>query len=183
MTPDHALNAVVRNDSVVDIRTGAVPIPADGYVLAATAYQTQFIEEHLERYHEVRLDLNVNPGPVLHALGGGPRLVKDGRVSVAYDWEWFGASFAYRRTSRSALGITPQGKIILVTVERSGRGNSGMTLFEVARLMRNLGAVQAMNLDGGGSSTLVVGGRVVNRAEEAQRGVASMLAVVRRSPD
>jgi len=55
-----------------------------------------------------------------------------------------------------------------------------MNLFELARLMRDLGAVQAMNLDGGGSSTLVVGGRVVNRAEGAQRGVASMLLVVRK---
>jgi len=56
-----------------------------------------------------------------------------------------------------------------------------MSLLELARLMRDLGAVEAMNLDGGGSATLVVGGRVVNRAERAQRPVSSML-VVRYNP-
>src|SRR3990170_8228 len=113
---------------------------------------------------------------------GGARLVVDGEVSVPYRWESFGSGFSKRRTSRSAVGITAAGKVLLVTVEKSRR-NTGMNLFELARLMRDLGAVQAMNLDGGGSSTLVVGGRVVNRAEGAQRGVASMLLVVRKPPE
>lgn len=183
LTPAHRLSAVVRDGYVVGFASGRVPIPADGYVLSTAAWETHYLTETLQRQQRLRLDLAVTPGSIVHALGGGPRLVKDGEVFVPYEWEWFPRSLVMRRTSRSAVGITAAGKVVLVTVEGRNRENTGMNLYELARFMQALGAVQAMNLDGGGSSTLVVGGQVVNRAEREQRGVASMLVVVRRPGD
>ena len=183
LTPPQRIHAVVRDGTVTEFRTGRVPIPADGYVLAAAAGEGGLIEERLVRGQRVRLNLAISPSAIVHALGGGPRLVRAGAISVPFRWEQFGPSFSTTRTSRSAVGITAAGKVLLVTVERSPRRSAGMNLFELARLLQNLGAVEAMNLDGGSSATLVVGGRVVNRAESAQRGVASMLLVVRRPAD
>ncbi len=180
LTPPHALHAVVREGYIVAFPAGRVAIPLDGYVLSATASEVHLIRERLGVQQRVRLDLAISPGSIVHALGGGPRLVRDGEISVPSDWEWFGGSFSLRRTSRSAVGITKAGKVLLVAVEGGNRRNTGMHLVELAGLMRALGAVHAMNLDGGSSSTLVVGGQVVNRAERAQRGVASMLVVVRK---
>ena len=58
----------------------------------------------------------------------------------------------------------------------------GMSLVEEARLMRHLGAVEAMNLDGGGSTTMVVRGTVVNHPSDGhERGVTSSILVLRRA--
>ncbi len=182
LTPAHALHAVVIAGTVSAFPSGRVAIPDDGYVLSATAAERDLIGRHLVLGQQVRLDLAISPGKIVHAIGGGPRLVQDGEVFVPFRWESFGPGFSSRRSSRSAVGITAEGKVLLVTVEKSRR-NTGMRLIELARLMRELGAVQAMNLDGGGSSTLVVGGRVVNVPERHQRGVASMLLIVPKPPE
>lgn len=179
LTPAHVLHAVVIAGTVTAFPSGRVAIPEDGYVLSALAAERDLISRHLVLGQQVRLDLAISPGKIVHAIGGGPRLVQDGEVFVPFRWESFGPAFSSRRTSRSAIGITAAGKVLLVTIEKSRR-STGMRLIELARLMRELGAVQAMNLDGGGSSTLVVGGRVVNVLERHQRGVPSMLLVVPR---
>ena len=72
--------------------------------------------------------------------------------------------------------------MLLVTVDgRGGRQNTGMTLREMAELMVQLGAHDAMNLDGGSSATMVVGGRVVNDPSDGfERPIASALLVVHR---
>jgi hypothetical protein len=95
------------------------------------------------------------PGAV-DALGGNPRLVVDGAVSgpeVDGSGEFFG------RHSRTAIGVTADGRLLLVVVNGRQPGYSrGMTLHELAELLQRLGAQSAMNLDGGGSSEMVVNG-------------------------
>ncbi|MDR5682647.1 MAG: phosphodiester glycosidase family protein [Armatimonadota bacterium] len=180
LTPHHERPVLVRRGVIVGLPAGRVPIPDDGYVVTATARETDRLLRPLERGAPVRMQTSVEPEGVVHALGGGPRLVRDGRVDIPYGWEGFRPSVYARRTSRSAVGITRSDKVLLVAVEGPDEENTGMNLREVAALMRDLGAVEAMNLDGGGSSTLVVGGRVVNRDESRQRAVPSMLVVTYR---
>jgi exopolysaccharide biosynthesis protein len=180
-TPPDALHAVVRGGQVVAVATGHVEIPPDGYVLTASIGQVAMIQGTMRRGDPVEVRTSLHPGGIRHALGAGPRLVQGGRLHIPYAWEGFRPSLYRIRTSRSAVGITGAGKVLFVAVEGRDRQNTGMSLVELARLMRDLGAVEAMNLDGGGSATLVVGGRVVNRAERAQRPVSSML-VVRYNP-
>ena len=116
------------------------------------------------------------PGAV-DALGGNPRLVVDGAVAAA---EVDGAGEFFGRHSRTAVGVTADGRLLLVVVDGRQPGYSrGMTLRELAELLQRLGAVQAMNLDGGGSSEMVVNGLPANRPSDGRgRGIANALVVL-----
>lgn len=107
------------------------------------------------------------------AIGGGPRIVKDGKdVAATNYWaEVFdaGGTAGLSRQPRTAIGITGDNKLILLVCDgRNMRGSCGMTLSELAAKMISLGATDAMNLDGGGSSTFVgKDGEVLNRPSDS----------------
>jgi exopolysaccharide biosynthesis protein len=82
--------------------------------------------------------------------------------------------------SRSAVGLTKNGDILLVAVETPGVGRGGLYLDEMAAIMRKLGAYQAMNWDGGGSTTVVQGDQIINRVAGDPRPVSTGLIVVPR---
>jgi exopolysaccharide biosynthesis protein len=97
------------------------------------------------------------------------------------DPEGFPEAFLYRRHPRTAVGVAPDGTVILLVVDgRAPEHGLGMTIPELATEMRRLGAVEALNLDGGGSTTLVVHGRVVNRPsdETGERPVSDALLLL-----
>src|SRR5690606_27121045 len=95
------------------------------------------------------------PERPLHAVGGRPIVVKDGAITLAARDS---NSFSLTRHPRTAVGIADQGRrVLLVVVDgRQPEWSAGMSLLELARLMQQLGAVDAINLDGGGSSAFVV---------------------------
>ena len=125
-------------------------------------------------------------------IGGSGVLLRDGEIPALVD-STGGAGFARARHPRTALGWAPDGRLLLVVVDGRQPGYSaGMTLRELARTMRALGATDALNLDGGGSSTLVAVGdsagapggraaRIVNRPSDraGERPVANAVALVR----
>jgi hypothetical protein len=184
LTPPVALGAVVRHDIVERVPSGRILIPRDGYVLTAADDDTAFLA-HLQPGQRLAMSLDLDPDlHVVNALGGGPRLVKNGRAFVPFAWESFSSPLTWRRAARTAVGITGVGKLLLVTVDGGSRQNPGMTLPEMGDLMAYLGARDAMNLDGGGSATMVVGGRIVNAPSDGfERMVASALVVLRRPVD
>ncbi len=99
--------------------------------------------------------LGLPPG-ALNAIGGGPGLVSGGAAvappSVGYTSSQLGA-----RTSRSAVGQTAAGALMLVTAEGPSQGSPGLTVADQARLMISLGAATAFAMDAGGSAQLAVG--------------------------
>jgi hypothetical protein len=112
-------------------------------------------------------------------LGAGPRLLRAGRVAVAARAEGFAPpqapsffhSFVASRNPRTLAGVRADGTLLLVTVDGRAPGwSTGMTLREAARLMRSLGARDALNLDGDGSTTMTVRGEVVNRPSDRVGG-------------
>lgn len=124
---------------------------------------------------------------VLEAVGGRPALARDSGIVSAVDTEG-GPGFATGRHPRTAVGIARGGKWLLLAVVdgRQKPYSDGMTLRELATLMLALGARDAINLDGGGSTTLVVADsagalRVANRPSDAtgERAVGNALAIVR----
>ncbi|NLG79744.1 MAG: hypothetical protein GX492_07985 [Firmicutes bacterium] len=121
---------------------------------------------------------------VVHAIGGGPRLVKDGKVHITSGEERFKADVAVGRAPRTAAGVTSDGKLLLVAVTgRQAYHSIGVTLEELANLMIELGAKDAMNLDGGGSSTLVVRDYVMNTPSDGrERKVADAILVFSSLP-
>jgi len=183
LTPPVQMAAVVRNDVVEHLTSGRILIPQDGYVLGVNAGDAELITKFIRVGDRLWLRLDLSPDiEITSAVGGGPRLVKDGQAFVPFAWEWFSQRHAQERAPRTAVGITATNKVLLVTVDgRNGRQNTGMTLREMAELMVQLGARDAMNLDGGSSATMVVGGRVVNDPSDGmERPIASALLVLRR---
>jgi phosphodiester glycosidase len=119
--------------------------------------------------------------PASEVLGGFPRLLRGGENVLAQQAN-VRAEFSERRHPRTAVGFARDGTTLLVVVDgRQPPYSDGMTLPELADLMRRMGALDALNLDGGGSSSLVVRGRVLNRPSdrEGERAVGNALALVR----
>ncbi len=114
--------------------------------------------------------------PVLNAIGGGPTLLSNGKMSLAGWPRNMGG-----RAPRTAAGLTWDGKMVLLTIDGRTRGSVGATIREEARYMAALGSRDAINLDGGGSSTMVVRGRVVNRPSDGgERSVANSLLIFQK---
>jgi len=183
--------AIVKGGVVterVDLR-GNSTIPADGLVLSGHGRGRSWIMQNLTpgtpvlvRMRFVSRSSDPRWDRVIHAIGGGPHLLASGLVSD----EGFTNTLVGRRHPRTALGVLPDGRILLLVVDgRSPPHSLGMTLVELALEMRRLGAVDAMNLDGGGSSTMVVSGRVVNLPsdENGERAVATSLLVLPTGPE
>ena len=169
---------VVR-DGVVSGRArvgGGTPIPRDGYVLSGSGDAAAFLRR-ASGAADVATSLRAGDEPLLlaglrGAVSGGPRLVERGRIAVRSRAEGFGAPglharFVLSRHPRTLAGVTESGELLLVVIDGRRPGYSaGATLLEAARVMRALGARDALNLDGGGSSAMVVRGRVVNRTSD-----------------
>jgi exopolysaccharide biosynthesis protein len=112
----------------------------------------------------------------LFGVSGRYRLLEDGKVVVpGHTSSFFG------RHPRTVVGLAQDGVIKLVTIDGRRTTSVGATLRESAEVLRALGAHDAMNLDGGGSTAMVVGSRLVNRPSGAEeRKVSDALVLVRR---
>jgi Phosphodiester glycosidase len=191
------VEAVVRSGTVAALESvGNATIPRDGVVLSGSSDAARFLSEAAPpgSRPEVRLGLLAGRRelPVAEqqlVVGGGPRLLARGRIVVASRAEGFAPfeapslfdSFVASRNPRTLAGVRRDGGILLVTVDGRRPGwSAGVTLPEAARMMRALGARDALNLDGGGSTTMTVRGEVVNLPSDAtgERPVSDGVFVV-----
>lgn len=125
-------------------------------------------------------------GPLDQLIGGWPVIVRDGAASVAESAgrEFTGKSNTDVRHPRSLIGFDADtSHLFVVAIDGRSAASAGMTLVEAAEFLRGFGVAHALNLDGGGSTALVVGGRVVNRPSDpgGERPVANALLVERRT--
>lgn len=98
----------------------------------------------------------------------GPALVKDGQVTVSSSDE---VGRAMTSNPRTAIGQISEGHYLLVVSDGRTKESTGLSLRQLAELMQSLGAQIAYNLDGGGSSTMVFQGRVVNNPTTNGRSI------------
>jgi len=191
-TNRRGIELVVVESRVREINVSNSKIPADGYVLSASGPGVETLAEsveigsRIEAYIKV-IPFSTSPRKIIHLISGGPRLLKNGRIYVSKHGERFKMDVAKGRAARTAIGITRDRELLLVTVdgplrrERVGREfntSLGASLEELSNLMLTLGAVEAMNLDGGSSSTMVIEDRVVNNPTgKSQRGVSNAIIV------
>lgn len=144
---------VVENGIVKEIRTGMPPveIPNDGFVVCARQKSGKFLIENFHQGDSVQLDIKINPDLSNHdlAISGGTILIKNGQISP----------FTHNIKGlhpRSALGTSADNRYLyMVTVDGRQSLSRGLTLEELAKLMLEIGAYNAINLDGGGSTTMV----------------------------
>jgi hypothetical protein len=116
------------------------------------------------------------------AIGGSPMLLKEGNILISDEAEMIDVSNKTGR-SRSAIGYTATNRVILLAVEKSSaNGTIGASLAELAQLLKDMGCTNAINLDGGGSTCLLVNNRKVTNIPEAgsQRAVSSVIVVKKK---
>jgi len=166
---------------------GGSAIPAKGAVLSGTGAAADFVRRAARSGASVHITarLGTHPVPPRTVVGGWPGLIVDGRnVAAAADSiEGTFPRFSAERHPRSAIGISRDSTTLMFVVVDGRRPWSvGMSLVELAQQLLALGAYQAMNLDGGGSSTLWVQGTIVNYPSDAtgERPVGNALMIIPR---
>ena len=161
-TPKYGLQIVVDKDRIIAKSANSQKIPQDGYVIVGPA-------SHLNQFEiGEKVELNITTTPqwknVKHIISGGPFLVKDNEIFVDMTAQKLASIGG--KNPRSAIGYTKNNNIIIVAVDGREENSVGITLMQLANFMKSLGCVQAMNLDGGGSTVMYVDGKVVNNPQQ-----------------
>src|SRR6266508_5094639 len=144
---------------------GGTPIPPDGAVLMASGTLAQKLQAEAPVGTAVTTRLILQPDwtGVNEALGGGPALVRNSKP-IFRSLEDFTSDQLTPREPRAGIGQLADGRIIMLAVDGRSRGYSvGISSFELAQTMTRLGAVTASAVDSGGSVTVAVDGRLLNR--------------------
>ena len=173
-------------------RDGKTRIPPRGYVLSYGGEKVPEPLQYLGKSTRIRLDVSYQPVEgetkswllAQDIVGGAGLLIRDGRDVEDWGIEQFNQGFAENRHPRTMIGTAEDGTIWLVTVDgRQPELSVGMSLAELRALAHRLGLTNALNLDGGGSTTMWVKGEVVNKPSDATgpRKVSDALLVYGRS--
>ena len=184
--PGSEVEAVLdHRGRVLAQRGGPGPIPAGGSVLAGTGDAAEWLRAHARAGARVRVTEEIttaggrrlrDTGHALGVVNGGPRLLANGTPAIDATAEGFVHpddpqffyAFGVRRNPRTLAGVTRDGHLLLVAADGRAPGISvGLSFAEEAAVMRALGATDAVNLDGGGSTTLALGSRLVTRPSDA----------------
>jgi hypothetical protein len=173
-----ALDSSGRVTELRESRGGA--IPQNGSVLAGTGEAADWLRAHAQPGERIRVTTNISTdgGRLLQKTGvvnGGPRLLSGGSPDItayAEGFHWpenpeFYYRFGVRRNPRTLAGTTPGGNLLLVAVDGRRLGYSvGASFEESALIMDALGAQEAVNLDGGGSTAMTIGETLVNQPSD-----------------
>jgi len=158
-SPKYGKQIVVSDNKIIEVNTSQNKIPENGYVIVGPEKQLDTIINA----KRVKLDIKINPEwkGVEHIISGGPYLLKNGDVYVDITEQKLNSIGG--RNPRTAIGYTNDGTLIMVTADGREGSSIGLTLTELANLMKSLGCINAMNLDGGGSTVMYINGKVVNK--------------------
>jgi hypothetical protein len=184
---DDEVLVTVRNQQVVDQRHAAtagqttVPIPVDGYLLAVRANAE--IAKALAIGTSIQIHTVTQPSEFSQyseVVGAGPLLMQNRQIVLNAEAEKFSTAFIQQSAPRSAIATTATGNLVLVTLHNRV-GGLGPSLADTAQLMQQMGFVHALNLDGGSSTTLYLGGQLLDRPNNAAARVHNGIGVFVRS--
>jgi len=185
-TTRSGVEVVVRDGAVTQVRRQPdTAIPPDGYVLSGTGDAASFLAAAKPGDRPL-VDLalrdgsrTVHPSDLESITGGGPRLLRAGRIDITARSE--AQESLGGRNPRTLAGVRADGRVLLVAIDGRRPGWSvGTTFRESAGVMRALGARDALDFDDGGSTAMTVGPRVVNRPSDpgGERAVSDGLFVL-----
>lgn len=167
----------------------AVEIPQNGYLVIARGDNGKFLQENFLVGDPVVLDIQTTPdfNDLKMSVAGGSILVKDGQIPAKFS---FDIPYISKRNPRTAVGSSKDGKqLILVTVDGRQTKSIGMTQPEIAKFMLDMGAYNALNLDGGGSTTMAARKpgtttieTVNSPSDGVSRGVANAIGIFSIAP-
>jgi len=186
------VNITILNGRVASVSKAAnIEIPAKGYVISASGKLATELSgirpgDDVSYY---RLPLLLRDGLRLplemvdDIVAGVPQLIKNGKIDITWEQEKASRAFVFNRHPRTAVAKLKDGKFLMMTVDGRQPGVSvGMSLQELAEYLFSLGAVDAMNLDGGGSTTMFLDGKVVNKPSDptGERKIGDAILVTLR---
>ena len=167
---------------------GETKIPPSGYVLSASNNIGTILEQKIPENDNVKILLNMNPnlGKIYALTGGLPLIVENGKNLPELSDTLFGLkkSFTVTQHPRTGLGFSKDSTYLyFFTVDGRQESSSGMSLKEFAELMISHGVYQGLNLDGGGSTTMVIHGKVVNHPSDrtGERPVGSCIVILKKN--
>jgi len=175
-----------------------VSVPSNGYVILVGPgawKEKDLILRELNLYQnldakkkriylrtEDKTDIKYSPAIEDDIIAGVPQLIKNGLIDVTWEQEKASKSFVETRHPRTAVAKLKDGKFLMITVDGRSESSGGISLHDLAALLLEFGAVDAMNLDGGGSTTMYLDGKVVNKPsdKEGERKVSDAILVTLR---
>ena len=115
-------------------------------------------------------------------INGVPQLIKNGKIEITWEQEKSSKSFVETRHPRTAVAKLKDGKFLMITVDGRSEESGGIGLEDLAKILLEFGATDAMNLDGGGSTTMFLDGKIVNKPsdKEGERKVSDAILVFPR---
>lgn len=157
-------------------------IPKIGWASSASDSSTWWSEpiDNLPGLPGEAITARVNDEWKAHdAVAAGPLLVKDGLTRITLEEEVFFHTSLPEAHPRTAAGIDTSGRLLLMVVDGRQSASRGVTLEELANMLVEFDASSALNLDGGGSSTIVISGELINKPSGSnyQREVVSGIVV------
>ncbi|MFN6962272.1 MAG: phosphodiester glycosidase family protein [Pyrinomonadaceae bacterium] len=183
----------VRNDSANS------PIPADGYVISfgpdffsggdpmRAKFRDVIRQPDRKLQIQIRDQVSLDGGQYTtdersDITNGIPRLIRGGKIDITWKEEKTSRSFVETRHPRTAVAKLRDGKFLMITVDGRSESSGGIGLQQLAEFLLEMGATDAINLDGGGSTTMYLNGKVVNRPsdKEGERNVGDAIIVTLR---
>ncbi len=199
LTVEKCLEIIIEEGKIVRISeaSGNNSIPQRGLVLSATGKRVKELIGQIKVGDKVLTGVQLFPvksestgeiskfssTAIEDLVGGVPQLIKNGKIEITWEQEKTNKLFVETRHPRTAVAKLKDGKFLMVTVDGRQEGWSvGMNLNELAAFLLELGATDAMNLDGGGSTTMFLDGKVVNKPsdKEGERSVSDAILVFPR---
>ncbi len=198
LTDSDGLEIIVQNGKISRIfdGRGSSPIPSNGFVLSAAGKLREIILRTVKVGEKIKLEISgsdlkssVFPATIDSSyylaediVGGVPQLIKNGKIEITWEQEKSSKEFVETKHPRTAVAKLNDGKFLMVTVDGRSEESGGIGLQSLAEILLELGAVDAMNFDGGGSTTMFLDGKVINKPsdKEGERRVSDAILVFPR---
>ena len=200
LTATGGLEIVVENGRITQILDGkgSAAIPANGFVISASGKKREEIlavakigakASYMFSHLSVGGGLTDNPENLAPSIlvtedivSGIPLLVLNGKIKITWEEEKTSKAFVETRHPRTAVAKLKDGKFLMITVDGRSELSGGIGLEDLAKLLLEFGAIDAMNLDGGGSTTMFLDNKVVNKPsdKEGERKISDAILVFPR---
>ncbi|MEM7556964.1 MAG: phosphodiester glycosidase family protein [Cyanobacteria bacterium P01_A01_bin.84] len=181
---DNEIILVVRNNRILNQYLGKtaledrVPIPRDGYLLTLRAFSVNNVSE-FSPGTQIKIVKSTVPSifnRYPNIMGAGPLLLLNRQIVLDAKSENFSGAFSKQKAIRSGICTTESGKLIVAAVHNRS-GGAGPTLLEHAQIMENMGCINALNLDGGSSTSIYLGGELINRSSNTAARVHNGIGI------
>lgn len=158
-------------------------IPSNGGILSIGGRALSYVP-YLKKGDMVRIITSLNPNfSVIHAIGGGAILLKDGNIVFGSTGEQpLPKEITEKKNPLTVVSIDRNSKVYFTIIDGRNTQSIGMTYVEVAEYLKSIGMKDALALDGGGSSELIVRDRIMNTPSDGRERPISNAFIIKASP-